>query len=167
MTSHPTIHTSPYRTSIEMRRPPPLASGLTQPLPIPATIFNVSPINPAAEGSGFAGYSTVQPGQGPQVRVTDADIAHPESTFLLTLSPHQQQVAPGVPAGEDTTGMKASEVLCAKIDGNVKNLMRTIQERCERLQETIDKLMHDDDSQSRPLSSSHNASINRGVTNLA
>ena len=116
-------------------------TALTQPM-VPG-IFNVSPINPSAPENVF--YYTTQPSQAKPSTTpgAEAEPAAPKpqenSTFLLTLSPHQVAVVEN-----EAQISKGSDIMYGKIDAAIKSLMKSIQEKCETIQGNIDKIIRDE-----------------------
>jgi len=137
---HPAVHTSPYRSSIELQKRP----AVTQPV-VPG-IFNVSPVNGPPYGEQMFGYYSTQPANVPintKPTISTEDLANvprqtENSTFLLTLSPHQvQQVA----QNEEMQMSRGSDFMYSKIDESVKRLMKNIADRCDQISGNIDKII--------------------------
>ena len=56
------------------------------------------------------------------------------STFLLTKSPQRL---------EEMRGVKGSDVMYEKIDSMIKDLMKNIQDKCERMEQNIERIIKD------------------------
>jgi len=88
----------------------------------PVQSFNASPINPMNEG----GSQRLEYGVLPQQE---------NSMFFLTKSPIQ---------AEEMQKTKGSELMYEKIDSMIKDLMKNIQEKCDKMEESIEQIIKDE-----------------------
>lgn len=110
---------NPYRGSTE----------LPQRMEPPTQSFNASPINPTNELGQFNSQRQFLEYEGGTITQQE------NSTFFLTKTPHQT---------EELQKAKGSELMYEKIDTMIKDLMKSIQEKCDKMEESIEQIIKEE-----------------------